>query len=106
MIDMVESIIKKDNGEVIETKSFGSINEAFKYAEKRYIHYYIETEGGPIYPIDNLDLPEAEESRRASNYKIRVLDEEFFMVLTDEEYRGIAMLAAMSHGAIEITLVE
>lgn len=41
-----------------------------------------------------------------SNYKIRVLDEEFFMVLNDEEYRGISMLAAMSHGAIEITLVE
>lgn len=40
------------------------------------------------------------------NYKIRVLDEEFFMVLNDEEYRGIAMLVAMSHGTIEITLIE
>mgnify|MGYP007111743787 CR=1 FL=1 len=40
------------------------------------------------------------------NYKIRVLDEEFFMVLSDEEYRGIAMLAAMSHGAIEIVNQE
>lgn len=41
-----------------------------------------------------------------SNYKVRVLDEEFFMILSEEEYRGIAMLAAMSHGAIELTLVE
>lgn len=40
------------------------------------------------------------------NYKIRVLDEEFFMVLNDEEYRGIAMLAAMSHGAVDITPVK
>ena len=41
-----------------------------------------------------------------SNYKIRVLDEEFFMLMTDEEYRGVAMLAAMSHGAIEIILAD
>ncbi len=41
-----------------------------------------------------------------SNYKIRVLGEEFFMLMTEEEYRGVAMLAAMSHGAIEITLIE
>lgn len=41
-----------------------------------------------------------------SNYKIRVLDEEFFMLMTEEEYRGVAMLAAMSHGVIEITLIE
>lgn len=41
-----------------------------------------------------------------SNYKIRVLDEEFFMVLTREEYRGIAMLAAMSNGMVSIMLAE
>ena len=41
-----------------------------------------------------------------SNYKIRVLNEEFFMVLTCEEYRGIAMLAAMSHGMVSIILAE
>lgn len=40
------------------------------------------------------------------NYKIRVLDEEFFMILSDDEYRGIVMLAAMSHGAVEVTPVE
>lgn len=41
-----------------------------------------------------------------SNYKIRVIDEEFYMVLTEEEYRGISMLAAMSHGAIAITPIN
>jgi hypothetical protein len=41
-----------------------------------------------------------------SNYKIRVLGEEFFMLMTEEEYRGVAMLAAMSRGAIEITLAD
>ena len=41
-----------------------------------------------------------------SNYKIRILDEEFFMLMTDYEYQGVAMLAAMSHGAVEITLAD
>lgn len=41
-----------------------------------------------------------------SNYKIRIHDEEFYMLMTDEEYRGVAMLAAMSHGVIEIILIE
>lgn len=41
-----------------------------------------------------------------SNYKIKILDEEFFMLLTPEEHRGISMLAAMSHGAIEIVLAD
>lgn len=103
---MVEAIIKKDNGDVIEVKTFDSINEAFKYAEKHYVHYYIETEGGPIYPIDNLDLPEAEESRHMANYKVKVYDEEFYMVLSDEEHHGIAMLAAVSKGAIKLTLID
>lgn len=40
------------------------------------------------------------------NYKVRIFDEEFFIVFTDEEYRGIAMLAAMSHGAVSIELAE
>lgn len=41
-----------------------------------------------------------------SNYKIRVLDEEFFMLLTDVEYQGIAMLASKSHGAVSIELAD
>lgn len=41
-----------------------------------------------------------------SNYRIRVIDEEFFMLLTDEEYRGIALLAELSHGVIEIILAD
>lgn len=41
-----------------------------------------------------------------SNYKIKILDEEFFMLLTPEEHRGIALLAARSHGAIVIELVD
>lgn len=49
---------------------------------------------------------EKEGGETMSNYKIRVLGEEFFMLMTDEEYRGVAMLAAMSHGAIEITLAD
>lgn len=28
------------------------------------------------------------------------------MLMTDEEYRGVAMLAAMSHGVVEIKLIE
>ena len=41
-----------------------------------------------------------------SNYKIRVLDEEFFMLMTDDEYQGVAMLATMSHGAVSIELTD
>ena len=41
-----------------------------------------------------------------SNYKIRILDEEFFMLMTDYEYQGVAMLAAMSKGAVSIELIE
>lgn len=40
------------------------------------------------------------------NYKIKIFDEEFFMLMTDDEYRGVAMLAAMSHGAVSIELAE
>ena len=52
---MVEAVIKKDDGSVIETKSFDSINDAFKYADARYINYYIEFDGEPIYPIDSIE---------------------------------------------------
>jgi hypothetical protein len=45
-------------------------------------------------------------AKHIQNYKVKMVGREFFMLMSDIEYRGAAMLATMSNGSIEITPIK
>lgn len=52
------------------------------------------------------DFENIEAAKRVSNYKVRILDEKHFILMNDLEYRGAAMIAAISHGVVSVTRVD
>lgn len=52
------------------------------------------------------DFETYEASKRVSNYKVRILDKDHFILMNDLEYRGAAMIAAISHGVVSVEKVD